>query len=183
MLFDLYFTRDRLDWIGLDWIGLDWIGLGMGKIYLFDWGDTLMVDFPDEEGKMCEWSKVQSVEGAEETLQRLSKDTPIFIATNAADSTESDIYKAFDRVDLVPFISGYFCQSNIGVSKDSPLFFPKIIQHLGVSPSDLVMVGDSLEYDIAPAVNAGLHGVWFNPNSLEGRAQNVYKEIHSLRAL
>lgn len=31
----------------------------MSKTYLFDWGDTLMVDFPDQEGKMCNWSKVE----------------------------------------------------------------------------------------------------------------------------
>ncbi|MBD1571604.1 HAD family hydrolase, partial [Aliivibrio sp. S10_S31] len=27
----------------------------MRKAYLFDWGDTLMVDFPNTQGKMCNW--------------------------------------------------------------------------------------------------------------------------------
>ena len=25
------------------------------EAYLFDWGDTLMTDFPDASGKMCDW--------------------------------------------------------------------------------------------------------------------------------
>jgi predicted HAD superfamily phosphohydrolase YqeG len=31
----------------------------MIDIYLFDWGDTLMVDFPGVPGKMCNWIIVE----------------------------------------------------------------------------------------------------------------------------
>jgi len=30
----------------------------MIKVYLFDWGGTLMVDCPNEPGKMCGWATV-----------------------------------------------------------------------------------------------------------------------------
>ncbi|KOE91138.1 hypothetical protein ACS91_07585, partial [Vibrio parahaemolyticus] len=63
----------------------------MSKVYLFDWGDTLMIDFPDQIGKMCDWVNVQAVNGALQTLEALSKQNQIYVATNAADSTESDI--------------------------------------------------------------------------------------------
>ncbi|TOF26880.1 hydrolase, partial [Vibrio parahaemolyticus] len=39
----------------------------MSKVYLFDWGDTLMIDFPDQIGKMCDWVNVQAVNGALQT--------------------------------------------------------------------------------------------------------------------
>ena len=45
----------------------------MIKIYLFDWGDTLMIDSPGIPGKMCDWKVVQAVEGAKEMLSCLSK--------------------------------------------------------------------------------------------------------------
>ena len=36
----------------------------MSSIYLFDWGDTLMVDYVDAIGKMCDWPSVKAVDGA-----------------------------------------------------------------------------------------------------------------------
>ncbi len=92
---------------------------------LFDWGDTLMVDFPAAEGKMCDWSHVEPVEGAEQVLRSLSACVDIYVATGAADSSETDICKAFKRVNLDRWISGYFCSANLGVGKDSPEFFPR----------------------------------------------------------
>ncbi len=41
----------------------------MTEVYLFDWGNTLMVDFPVVSGKMCDWETVEVVEGAEEALR------------------------------------------------------------------------------------------------------------------
>nr|WP_257973789.1 hypothetical protein [Vibrio parahaemolyticus] len=89
----------------------------MTKVYLFDWGDTLMIDFPDQTGKMCDWENIQAVNGALQTLEELSKQHQIYVATNAVDSSESDIKLAFDRVGLSPFISGYFCKANLGIGK------------------------------------------------------------------
>jgi putative hydrolase of the HAD superfamily len=39
----------------------------MKKIYLFDWGDTIMKNFPDETGKMNTWQKIQPMQ---KTLKR-----------------------------------------------------------------------------------------------------------------
>ncbi|WP_100754528.1 MULTISPECIES: HAD family hydrolase [Vibrio] len=135
----------------------------LNKIYLFDWGDTLMVDFPDQKGKMCDWDEVQAVNGAHEILENLSRQHLIYVATNAADSSENDIKLAFERVGLAQFLAGYFCKANLGLGKGSPEFFHKIAQELGVSHDSLIMVGDSLDNDILPAINAGVSAVWFNP--------------------
>jgi len=48
----------------------------MIDVYLFDWGDTLMVDFPGVPGKMCNWDVVEAVDGAKEALEHLSKPDP-----------------------------------------------------------------------------------------------------------
>lgn len=132
----------------------------MIDIYLFDWGDTLMVDFPGVPGKMCHWDVVEAVEGAHEVLKELSQHTRIYIATGAADSSEADIEKAFERVELSQYITGYFCQANIGAAKGAPAFLPTIVDRLGIPKEHIAMVGDSLSKDIEPALAAGLQPFW-----------------------
>ncbi|OEF25790.1 HAD family hydrolase [Vibrio rumoiensis] len=138
----------------------------MPNIYLFDWGDTLMTDFPNAEGKMCDWDVVEATDGAKEVLGYLSKKHPIYIATNADDSTEQDIKNAFERVNLAQYISGYFCKENLGISKGSAEFYLKISEQLQCAANDITMVGDTIEKDIFPAMQAGLNVIWFNPDGL-----------------
>ena len=119
------------------------------NVYLFDWGDTLMVDFPGVTGKMCDWEIVEAVTGAKETLEELSKQSKIYIATGAADSTELEIQQAFERVGLSQYITGYFCKANLGLSKGSPEFLESILDKLKVPSSSVAMVGDNLVKDMA----------------------------------
>ena len=132
----------------------------MKTIYLFDWGDTLMVDFPGVPGKMCDWEHVEAVDGARETLAQLTQGAAIYIATGAAESSELDILKAFERVGLSQFITGYFCKANLGISKGEPGFLPAILTKLNADKSHTVMVGDSLVKDIEPALAAGIQPIW-----------------------
>jgi FMN phosphatase YigB (HAD superfamily) len=152
------------------------------NIYLFDWGDTLMVDFPDVNGKMCDWEFVEVVSGAKETLEALSKHSQIYIATGAADSTELEVKRAFDRVGLSQFISGYFCKANIGLSKGSPEFLTIILEKLKIPSVNVAMVGDNLEKDIKPAIAAGIQPIWFTKKNSESVPGNI-KVIKELSAL
>lgn len=152
----------------------------MSKVYLFDWGDTLMVDFPDQVGKMYDWVNVQAVNGALYTLETLSKNNQVYVATNAADSAESDIQMAFERVGLSPFISGYFCKATLGIGKGTPDFFNRIIDTLNVDSKSVVMVGDSYDNDIEPAIAAGIQAIWFNPSGKVMQRSCEVKEIKHL---
>ncbi|MDP7591688.1 MAG: HAD family hydrolase [Litorilituus sp.] len=154
----------------------------MIKVYLFDWGDTLMVDFPNVTGKMCDWQTVQAVSGAKETLATLSKSCSVYIATGAADSSVLEIKLAFERVGLSDFISGYFCKANLGLTKGSPDFLKKIISTLNVPAANIAMVGDNIEKDIKPALAVGINPIWFNPNQRE-RLSDKIREIHKLTDL
>ncbi len=155
----------------------------MSKIYLFDWGDTLMVDFPEQAGKMCDWSIVQTIDGALETLKTLSKEHLVYIATNAEDSSEHDIQEAFSRVGLSPYIDGYFCKTNLGIGKGSPEFFYKIMSHIGVDPGSIIMVGDNYEHDIEPAITAGIQAIWLNPTAIDDGKYKNTKQISHLMDL
>jgi putative hydrolase of the HAD superfamily len=154
----------------------------MKSVYLFDWGDTLMVDFPNVAGKMCDWDTVESVSGANATLAALSEHSQIYIATGAEDSTELEIKQAFARVGLAQFITGYFCKANVGLSKGSPEFLHAILEKLDVPSATVAMVGDSLEKDIKPAISAGIQAFWFTEKNIESVPKNV-KIIKQLTAL
>jgi putative hydrolase of the HAD superfamily len=152
------------------------------KVYLFDWGDTLMIDFPGVSGKMCDWNIVQAVEGAKEMLSCLSKTADVYVATGASESTEQEIQVAFERVGLGQFISGYFCKSNIGHTKGTPEFLESILTKLGTLPSHVAMVGDSLASDIKPAIVVGIKPIWFTGNSGANIPANT-QVIKNLREL
>jgi len=136
----------------------------MRNIYLFDWGNTLMTDFPKETGKMCDWKNVEAIDGALATLEELSRrGALIYVATNAGDSSEYDIQAAFFRVALSPYIQGYYCKANLGIGKGTPEFFQRILQDLNADPKSVIMTGDTYNNDIEPALEAGIQAVWFNP--------------------
>ncbi|MGO1298328.1 MAG: HAD family hydrolase [Vibrio sp.] len=149
--------------------------------YLFDWGDTLMVDFPETPGKMCNWEIVEAVDGAEQALRFLSKTACIYIATGAADSSESEIRRAFARVGLDQFVSGYFCYSNTGYSKGNSEFLPTILKQLRFTASRVAMVGDSLVKDIEPAAQIGMQPIWLTNDGTS--APTGVRVIRSLREL
>ena len=152
------------------------------NIYLFDWGDTLMIDFPGVTGKMCDWTIVETISGAKKALEVLSKHSKIYIATGADDSTELEIKLAFERVGLSQFISGYFCKKNVGLSKGSPQFLESILVKLNTPAVNVGMVGDNFEKDIKPAIAVGIQPFWFTQNNLETIPDNV-KVINKLSAL
>ncbi len=145
----------------------------MSQVYLFDWGDTLMVDFTQFSGKMCEWEKVEAVQGAKSTLSKLSQKSKIYIATGASESTVDEIKSAFNQVELDEYITGYFCKANLGVEKGSSVFFKTILEHLELHPNDVTMVGDSLSRDIEPALKLGLNVVWFCENEQNSTNTNI----------
>jgi FMN phosphatase YigB (HAD superfamily) len=141
-----------------------------------------MVDFPSVTGKMCDWEVVEAVNGAKEALEALSKHSQIYVATGAADSTELEIKRAFERVGLNQFISGYFCKANLGLSKGTPEFLNSILEKLKIPSENVAMVGDNFEKDIKPAISAGIQSFWFTRNDIKSVPNNV-KVIKQLSEL
>ncbi len=133
---------------------------------------------------MCDWETVQEVSGARALLAELSKTHQVYVATNAGDSSKDDIIRAFERVGLSEYILDYFCKSSIGFSKFEPEFYPAIISKLGVEPQYITMVGDTLEKDIYPALEAGLQAVWLNAEGSDLKSDNLnVVQVQSLSEL
>ena len=154
----------------------------MSKAYVFDWGDTLMIDFPDTPGAMKDWDKVEAIDGAEDTLKYLSSIVPVYVATGAPKTTPENIEAALRRVNLSKYVQGYFCKANTGLNKPSPEYYVAIARSINVPASKITMVGDNLEKDVLPAMSAGMQGCWFNPkNKTSGKTG--FKTITKLSEL
>lgn len=133
---------------------------------LFDWGDTLMVDLPNQTGAMCDWPQVKLVPGALDCLCKIHTQAVCHIATNARDSNPQQIRRALERVGLNAYIQTIFCYKTVGYDKANPAFYAFIIKALQVNPWQITMVGDSLTNDIYPAMAQGLNTIWYNPQQL-----------------
>ena len=75
------------------------------------------------------------------------------------------------KVDMLG-LDRWFDRANIIVTGDTPYSKPDIEllsmmeSRLGLIPSDIWMIGDNYDKDIAPAVKAGWHSVWINRRGL-----------------
>ena len=148
------------------------------KHYLFDWGDTLMVDQPGNPVPMCEWEEVHEVEGAKEILSILNENAYCHLATNSVSSSEQQIRKALIRAGLNRFITNVYCYRRLGLEKPSQEFFDYILRDLGANRSEVVMIGDGLEKDVIGALDSGIQAIWYNP-----RGMPVPDRVHSINSL
>lgn len=146
--------------------------------YLFDWGDTLMVDRPDDPVPMCEWTEVRPVPGAKAVLCLLNERAHCHLATNSPASDEQQIRKALTRVGLNEYITNIYCYRTLGLKKPSPEFFDHILDDLGTAKSQVIMIGDGLEKDVIGALDYGIEAVWYNPDR-----HPVPEGIHAIGSL
>lgn len=137
-------------------------------VVFLDWGNTLMADDGSQAGPMATWLKVQEVDGVQETLRRLRLRYRLIVATNADDSGVRDVRAALSRVGIDELIDDVVSSRDVGTRKPDPLFYRAALLRAGfagvpLAPKRAVMVGDSLENDVAGAQAAGLRAIWFAP--------------------
>ncbi len=135
------------------------------KVYLFDWGDTIMKDFPEEQGSMYKWNKIEMMPFADKVLEDITKTADCYIATNAKDSNKIDILKALKRVNLHTYFKDIFCYKEIGYSKPTKEYFDVIVDKLNVNKKNLIMVGDNLAKDVEGAINYGIKAILYDPSN------------------
>jgi putative hydrolase of the HAD superfamily len=153
------------------------------RALLFDWGNTLMKDFPEYSGPMAGWPRVAVIPGVPETLAGLKPAWRLAMATNAADSDEPDIRAALRRAALDPLIDEIYCFRQLGCKKPSPEFFLAVLADLGLPAGRVIMIGDSMEGDVLGAVRAGLRAAWFHPDGPETVETPQIRTLRDFRAL
>lgn len=108
--------------------------------------------------------KVVPIDGAFETLKKLSENYKIYIATNGPSSA---VESKLSKIDCLKFVAGYFSadMSKSTSSKPSPEFFEEMLDFINFhNKKEIVFIGNSLRTDIAGAKNFGIDTIWLNLN-------------------
>lgn len=155
----------------------------MIKALIFDWGDTVMRDFPDKAGPMAYWDKVELISGAEVALSRLSNDYLCCIATNAGASDTDLMIKALKRVGADKYYRYFFSSKELGFNKPDVNFFIKITERISVNPENCVMIGNDYNKDISGAKASGMKTIFFNENRIKGNFIDADIIIGSMKEL
>ncbi|MBS1154874.1 MAG: putative hydrolase [Proteobacteria bacterium] len=155
----------------------------MNRVFLFDWGDTLMRDYPAQTGPMWQWPHVSALPGALNVLPWAQTHGRVGIASGASESNEEDIRAALVRVGLARFIDIIFCKKTLGFAKTDPRFWQSIIGALDVPPQQIIMIGDSYAADVAAPQAAGLRAVWFNWRNQPAQSCPTIKTLQELPRL
>jgi FMN phosphatase YigB (HAD superfamily) len=83
------------------------------------------------------------------------------------------------RAELDSYFSHVYCFKNTHLPKGEE-FYRHILADLGVSASDVVMVGDTFEKDVQIPNMLGIFAVWFNQRSVEIRNNELHTTVHSM---
>ncbi len=115
---------------------------------------------------------------AKETLTRLSAKYTLGLLTNGAPDLQREKIAASG---LAGFFSVIAVSGEHGIGKPRPEIFHRLAVEAGVEVQEAVMVGNSLERDIAGAQNAGILSIWIKvPGSEE---QYPVKPHHTILGL
>lgn len=150
---------------------------------LFDWGDTVMRDYPERTNPMVEWESVEVIDDIADVLTYLhSSGRRIILATSAAISDEDQIRGALWRAGLDTYFSRIYCFKNTGLPKGED-FYRHILKDLSIPASETLMIGDGFEKDIQIPNSLGIFSVWFNPKSDEIRKGEQHITIRAMKDL
>lgn len=105
-------------------------------------------------------NQVEPFEDTHQTLDRLrSLGLKTTIVTNRPHSA-SHLEPHLEKAGLRHRFDAIITSLDVGFRKPHPLMFATALQTLGVEAREAMMVGDSFEVDIAPALDLGMAAVW-----------------------
>ena len=98
-------------------------------------------------------------------MTELSQTYALGLLTNGAPDLQREKIAASG---LESFFKAIAVSGEHGIGKPKPDIFHRLLSEIGVQPEEALMVGNSLERDIAGARNAGIRSVWIRvPGSEE----------------
>ena len=127
----------------------------------------LGLPYKPEDGVLSVQSHMVISDALASVLDKLASDPEIKLAILTAGESKHQ----WNKVDMLD-LDRWFDRSLILVTGDTPYTKPDIElfrmmeDRLGLSPSDLWMVGDNYDKDIAGAIKAGWHSLWINRRRL-----------------
>jgi len=87
-----------------------------------------------------------------------------------------------DRFALRPWFESIVIEGDFGAGKPDPAVYRHVLAALEVAPSEAMMVGDNLEFDVVGPARLGVRGVWLD-RAGRGGAERAALTIRSLAEL
>jgi len=134
-------------------------------------------------GKQMLAKPIKLIDGVEQVLKELSSNYKLIVATKG-DLLDQE--KKLEKSNL----SDYFHHIEVMSDKKAKDYL-KLIKHLDIHPSELLMIGNSLKSDILPLIEIGataihvpFHTTWAHEEVNDNeKAANTYKTISSIKEI
>ncbi len=101
------------------------------------------------------------------------------VLTNGQQSQQEAKLKAMGIAD---FFDVVLAIGTVDAMKPDPRAFAHLCRNLGCDPSEVLFVGDDVDYDVRPAIQSGLHAVWLNKAGKQVPA-DIIANVQSLSEL
>jgi len=108
---------------------------------------------------------------------------PLALVTNGDATQQRD---KIERHDLARFFDVILVEGEFGAGKPEEAVYRHVLEALGLTPADALMVGDHLEWDVGAPQRLGLTGVWMDRGGAglpHGSAVRPHRIIRSLDEL
>ena len=106
--------------------------------------------------------------GIENMLERLSGLYRIYAASNGVLAMQEN---RLQLSGLRKYFTDLFVSDDIGYQKPDINYFKECLNRSVLATSEVLMVGDSLDSDIAGANITGIESCWYNPYGLENKSE------------
>lgn len=93
-------------------------------------------------------------------LTALSRRYPLYIVSNYYGNLNTVLREG----GFLPCLSGLIDSTTVGIRKPDPAIWKLAVERAGVSPAEMLVVGDSMKNDILPALSTGCRAVWLCPS-------------------
>lgn len=153
------------------------------RILVFDWGDTLMRDFPQYPGPMFHWPEVEIIPGVREALEQVDRAFVCCVASNAGSSDAGLMKLALGRVGIARSFQHFFTSKELGSNKPDVRFFREIVFRLEIDPHEGVMIGNDYAKDIVPAKSIGMRTILLSDRSSAAESPHADHVIASMTSL
>ena len=137
---------------------------------------------PFKQGFRAEWGKTHTlVPGARECVEALyEKGYRLFAASNSFGHLQRS---RLEHAGLLALFEDTYISMDIGYDKPDVRYYQETLRRCGLSPDEVIMVGDSMTTDIVGAQQAGLATCWFNRRHEQNDKARPDYEINTLSQL
>jgi putative hydrolase of the HAD superfamily len=126
---------------------------------------------------------VEPSPGAQETLEKLCEESRIVVFSN---TPRHALQRTLEEIGVERYIHRAYTSEEFSESKPSPRSLNRILTTEGYSPEQSYYVGDSVPKDMAPAKEAGMTTILYDPRGEQarhGKPKTVDFVVRALREI